>query len=61
MKNSYEQNIEELDKIVTELESDEMVSFDDFSKKAKRAEKLLQSCKKKLYTLSTELRGLYDD
>ena len=58
----YKKNIDELENIVEQLESsEEQIGFQEYTKMAKRADKLLKDCKKKLHTVDEELQKLFDE
>lgn len=58
---TYKKDIEELERIVDLLESTETLSFEEYTKFAKQADKLLKACKKKLHIVDEELQKLFDE
>ena len=58
-KISFENALEELQQLVTELQG-EAVSIDELSEKAKRAADLIKQCREKLRHTDQELKGLFD-
>ena len=54
-KLTYTKAVEELEKILTELESNEDVNMELISEKVKRAAELMKFCKKTLHELNEEL------
>jgi Exonuclease VII small subunit. len=57
---SYETALEELQKIVADLQ-EENVSIDDLSEKVKRAAALIQFCKSKLRSTEEEIEDLFKE
>ncbi len=61
---NYTQAIEELEKIVTEIENED-ISVDELSAKVKRAAELIRICKAVLYKTEEEvnavLKGMRED
>lgn len=56
---SYEAAMEELEEILTSLESNEL-KIDDLAKNARRATELVEYCKNKLRTTSEELNKIME-
>ncbi len=56
---SYEKAMEELQSIVTDLQS-EAISIDDLSEKIKRAASLISFCKTKLRSTETDINQLLE-
>lgn len=56
---SYEAAMEELDEILSSLESNEL-KIDDLAKNARRATELVEYCKNKLRTTSEELNKIME-
>jgi Exonuclease VII small subunit. len=54
-KLTYTKAVEELEKILAELESNEDVNMELISEKVKRAAELMKFCKKTLHELNGEL------
>jgi len=59
-KSSYEKAYEELQEIIAQLNNDE-IGIDELSKKVKRAQKLITSCKSKLRNIEEDLHDLFDE
>lgn len=57
---NYTDAIEELEKIVQEIEGSE-ISVDELSAKVKRASELIRFCKKTLYNTETEVDKILKD
>jgi len=57
---SYQKAYDELQQIVTKLQSDE-VGLDDLSKTVKRAGVLIQACKEKLRNVELEIDQILDE
>ncbi len=58
---TYDQDIQKLQEIVTQIESGGLLSMEEYAKKVKEAGKIIESCKKKLYTMDAELQKLFDE
>mgnify|MGYP005609495861 FL=1 len=56
---SYEAAMEELEEILSSLESNEL-KIDDLAKNARRATELVEYCKNKLRTTSEELKKIME-
>jgi exodeoxyribonuclease VII small subunit len=59
-KKSYEELIEELEEILSEIESEE-VSVDELSSKVKRATEIIKHCKKVLSDTETDIEEILKD
>lgn len=59
-KISYSEAIEELERIVAEIEN-ENIAIDDLSDKVKRAAQLIQICKKALQITDEEVKRILED
>lgn len=59
-KLSYNESMQEVEKILTSLEK-ENPDIDDLSKDVKRAVELLQECKKKLFDTDEEIKKVFED
>lgn len=59
-KLTYTEAVEELEQILTELESNSEVNMDAISEKVKRAGLLMTFCKKQLHELDSELEKIMD-
>lgn len=59
-KTSYQESVQELNKILKELENDTEINLDNISEKVKRAAVLLDNCKKQLRELDTELEKILE-
>jgi exodeoxyribonuclease VII small subunit len=59
-KFSYNDSLEEMEKIMREIETDE-VDVDKLSDKVKRLSVLIKQCKKKLYDTEEEVQKVIDD
>ncbi len=59
-KSDYAKAYEELQNIVSQLNSDE-IGIDDLSSKVKRAQKLIKACKSKLRNIEEDLHDLFDE
>ncbi len=59
-KLTYNEAISELEKILAELENDNILNMDAVSEKVKRAAVLLDICKKQLHELDTELEKIME-
>jgi exodeoxyribonuclease VII small subunit len=57
---TYQQAVEELEKIVEELENVNQVDFDNINEKVKRAAVLLKICKKHLHETDKELEKILE-
>lgn len=57
---NYTEAIEELEKIVQEIEGSE-ISVDELSDKVKRASELIRFCKRTLYNTETEVDKILKD
>jgi exodeoxyribonuclease VII small subunit len=56
---SYQKAYDELQKIVTQLQNDE-IGLDDLSKSVKRAGELIKACKEKLRNVELEIDQIFD-
>jgi exodeoxyribonuclease VII small subunit len=62
MKNApktYEAAMQELEKLVADLQSD-MVNIDELAEKSKRAASLIKWCKEKLRSTENEVEKIFD-
>jgi exodeoxyribonuclease VII small subunit len=59
-KKSYEELVEELEEILSEIESEE-VSVDELSSKVKRATEIIKHCKKVLSDTETDIEEILKD
>jgi len=59
-KSGYDKAYEELQEIIAQLNNDE-IGIDELSKKVKRAQKLITSCKSKLRNIEEDLHDLFDE
>ncbi len=59
-KINYEEAIEELEQIVSDIEN-EGISVDELSEKVKRAAKLIRLCKTKLYKTEEEVNKVLQE
>ncbi|MCB9350215.1 MAG: exodeoxyribonuclease VII small subunit [Lewinellaceae bacterium] len=59
MNPSYEEALQELQQIVTQLQED-AVSVDELSEKVQRAAELIAYCREKLRTTEENLEGLFE-
>lgn len=57
---SYNQAFDELEKILEEIENEE-IDLDNLSNKIKRASFLLKSCKSKLRSAEKEINGIIEE
>ncbi len=57
---SYNESMQEVEKILSSLEK-ENPDIDDLSKDVKRAVELLQECKKKLFDTDEEIKKVFED
>lgn len=55
---TYQEAVEELEKILASLEENDDVNMDDITEKVKRASELMVFCKKKLHHLDEELEKI---
>jgi len=58
---SYSQAVEELEKILHQLEENDEVDMDAISEQVKRASELMQFCKKKLHQLDEDLQKIIEE
>ncbi len=56
---TYRESIEEIETILEKIESGE-IDIDDLTNEIKRAAKLLQSCKEKLFRTEQEIEDIMD-
>ena len=59
MNPSYEEALQELQQIVTQLQED-AISVDELSEKVQRAAELIAYCREKLRTTEENLEGLFE-
>ncbi|NLO71246.1 MAG: exodeoxyribonuclease VII small subunit [Porphyromonadaceae bacterium] len=59
-KQTYTQSINELEKILTELETNQDVNMEVISEKVKRAAVLLEGCKKQLHEIDEDLEKILE-
>lgn len=59
-KLTYTEAVEELEQILTDLETNADVNMDAISEKVKRAGVLMTFCKKQLHELDSELEKIMD-
>jgi len=59
-KSDYAKAYEELQNIISQLNSDE-IGIDDLSTKVKRAQKLIKSCKSKLRNIEEDLHDIFEE
>lgn len=59
-KKSYEELIEELEEILSDIEGEE-VSVDELSSKVKRATEIIKYCKRVLSDTETDIEGILKD
>ena len=59
-ESGYRQSIEEIEAILTKIESGE-TDIDDLAAEIKRAAKLLQDCKEKLFQTEQEVEKIMND
>ena len=59
-KSDYAKAYDELQKIISQLNSDE-IGIDDLSTKVKRAQKLIKACKSKLRNIEEDLHDLFEE
>lgn len=57
-KLTYNEAINELEKILKELESNSEINFDQITQKIQRATELLEFCNKKLHQIDEDLEKL---
>lgn len=57
-KLEYNEAINELEKILKELESNSEINFDQITQKVQRATELLEFCNKKLHQIDEDLEKL---
>jgi len=60
MKQTYEQSVAELEKIVCELENTKEANIDELNLKVKRAGELLALCKRHLHETDKELEKILE-
>lgn len=60
MKQTYEQSVAELEKIVSELENAQETNIDELNAKVKRASELLAFCKRRLHETDAELEKVLE-
>jgi len=60
MKQTYEQSVAELEKIVSELENSKEANIDELNIKVKRAGELLAICKQQLHQTDVELEKILE-
>lgn len=58
---NYTELVEELEKILSELENDQEVNMEMISAKVKRAAEIIEICKKQLHEIDTELEKILSD
>ena len=59
-KSDYAKAYEELQNIISQLNSDE-IGIDDLGTKVKRAQKLIKACKSKLRNIEEDLHDIFEE
>lgn len=58
-KETYDQAMDKLEKIVSQIESNEL-NIDSLGEKLKEAQALIKFCKEKLYKTDEEIKGILE-
>lgn len=61
LKQTYTKSIEELEKILSELESHTEINMELISEKVKRATELIEICKKQLHEIDKDLEKIFEN
>jgi len=59
-KLTYEQAVQELEKIAAEMENTETIDFDKINEKVRRAAELLKICKQHLHKTDSEIEKILE-
>ena len=59
-KQTYSESVSELEKILAEIDSNSEINLELISEKVKRAAVLLETCKKQLHKIDSELEKILE-
>ncbi len=59
-KQTYSESVSELEKILAEIDSNSEINLELISEKVKRAAVLLETCKKQLHEIDSELEKILE-